>query len=328
MSNIGNDAGEQLVGGAAKISMETVKLTADLTKKILDFIFRMILEKSRNKQGKTKAKKDFLSKVKYGEIDIKKLLKIRDKENVEMECSSFDAEDLPRLKEIIEQYGGRYALVDISPSNTASIMFPKADREAIFAAMKQVTLERAEQKGDKVKFKEDIIPAEDMSYLSSVLEGHDIPANVFTMSGKTLVVVPEEHEQALDKAVKEAEFLKGQEKNIDVISFKQTQDLSKLDYIIEEMSVTEAIALNKSIKNMTNPPVVDFVKDGDKVTVKYSSAEKERISGAKDNYLKDRAAADELLTEVVGNEISVNKKALLQKEETTGYLTRIPEKKR
>ena len=325
MSNIGSDAGEQMISGAVKIGTETLKLTGTVTKGIMDFIMQII--KIRNEQQKNAAhsEKDPLSKVKYGEIDLKNLLKLERKENIQMAHASFPAEDLERISELMPRYGGRFALVDISPSNTATVVFPENDKEAVFAAMKQVAMERSEEEKDSLKYKESVVSEGDMGITNTVLEGHDIPAYSFNAkNGQELYVVPAEHEQAFEAAISEAAVLKEQLKNIDIISFEQTQDLDNLDYVIDDLPATEAVALSQKLKNDHFAPNIKFAKDGDKITAIYSVNDKERVQALKDSYLSDRSAADDLLPEIIGNEISANKKTLLLSESSSQYFMRIP----
>ena len=84
-------------------------------------------------------------------------------------------------------------------------------------------------------------------------------------------------------AINEAQHLKGQLNNIDIVSFEQTQDLENLDYIIDELSITEAAALNEKLKNDPLSLNVKFVKndDGLKITAMYSANDKERAQALK-----------------------------------------------
>jgi len=82
MSNIGNDAGEQMIGGAVKIGTETLKLTGTVTKGIMDFIMQMIKIRHEQQKNDLNNEKDPLSRVKYDEINLSKLLKLERKEDV------------------------------------------------------------------------------------------------------------------------------------------------------------------------------------------------------------------------------------------------------
>ncbi len=290
--------------------------------KFLFDIAKMRIEKSiRNSENK-----DVLSTVKYGQIQTKELEDLQ-RQGVKLAYTNFPSEHVSRLSELAPKYCAHFAVLKVKPGNIASVAFPEKDANAISAALKQIAAEQEERFAGSLKFKEGVISSDLTDTANTVLECHDIPTFMFTSSNnKTLAVVPQEFEQQFDSAVREAAILKDQVQAINVIKFEQTsKDLDNLDYTVEELSFTEANALNKTLQGMSNAPNVRFSKtEDDKVTIIYPATENNRIADIKNSYIADRANADKMIIDVIGNEISINKKSLVIKETAENYFTRVP----
>ena len=194
MSNIGSDTGEQMISGAVKIGTETLKLTGTVTKGIMDFIMQIIKIRNEQQRNAAHSEKDPLSKVKYGEIDLKNLLKLERKENIQMAHASF----------------------------------------------------------------------------------------------------PAEHEQAFEAAISEAAVLKEQLKNIDIISFEQTQDLDNLDYVIDNLPVTD----NNRTAELILKDINDKMTDEQRLIFNYAPEKTEIIYADISNIgaLRTQYAVSQLVT--------------------------------
>jgi len=308
---IGDDAASQVLGTAGSIANASVRLLFE--------VLRMQMEVS-----KRNVSENVLNTVKYGQINTQQFETLS-KSNVKMAYTNFPAEHIDRMSELAEKYKSHFAVIEIQPGNIARIAFPENESAAISEMLKQVAQEQVERDATSLKYKNDIFTPEMASTANTVLECHDIPTFMFeTNGGKTMAVVPSEYEQQFDAAVNEVKALTKQMKDIEVIKFTHNQDLKNLDYKIDELSVTEAQELNNALKSMEDAPEVQFIKSGNKIDVMYDAADAAVVNRLKDNYISNRATADEFLVDVVGNEMSVNKSALLINENEEAFFTKIP----
>lgn len=313
------DASENVKGIIKSVVTEPVSV---LMRFALD-IAKIKIEHTLRNENKHE---NVLSKVQYGQIDIKALQGLQIS-GVDMAYTNFPAEYVQRMTELSEKFGAHFAVLEIKPGNIASVAFPAKEGNAVMAALKQIAAEQEEKSAGSLKFKSDVIADEDFELADTVLGAHDIPAFMFkTDGGKALAVVPKEHEQHFDAAMKEIKVLKEKLNDISVTKFTQTQALDKLDYCIEELPATEALELNKSLKLMEYAPAVKFIKNdnSDKITIMYPAAEKDRINEIKSSYLSDRKNADKVLINIIGNDISIDKKSLMISENSGQYFTKVP----
>jgi hypothetical protein len=291
---------------------------------LMRFALDMAKMKMEHALRNKNTQENVLSKVQYGQIDTKAFQGLQ-ASGVDMAYTNFPAEYVQRMTELAGKYGAHFAVLEIKPGNIASVAFPAKEGNAVMAALKQIAAEQEEKSAGSLKFKSDVIADEDFELADTVLGAHDIPAFMFkTDGGKALAVVPKEHEQHFDAAMKEIKVLKEKLNDISVTKFTQTQALDKLDYCIEELPATEALELNKSLKLMEYAPAVKFIKNdnSDKITIMYPAAEKDRINELKSSYLSDRKNADKVLINIIGNDISIDKKSLMISENSEQYFQR------
>ena len=308
--SIGEDMSSTVFGVAGSVSKEVARET-------LRFIFEIMKYKMTHE-------KNIEVKIPYGQVKMSKLDELR-QNGEKVEYTTFPNEYVNRMSELAQKYGISFAVVDVSPGKIATVAYPQKSRNEVLAALKQIAAEQEDKYKGSLKFKDNFISEKDYDVASRVLECHDIPTFQFKSKDGTLAVVPKDYEQQFDGAMKEAKALSKQLGNIETITFEQTYKLNEIDYRIETLPMTEAVELQRTLNSLENAPEIEFIKsDENHVDIKYGVDNADMVADLKKAYIDDRSIADAYLTDYIGNEISINKDALLVKETEEQYFAKVP----
>lgn len=308
--SIGEDMSSTVFGVAGSVSKEVARET-------LRFIFEIMKYKMTHE-------KNIEVKIPYGQVKMSKLDELR-QNGEKVEYTTFPNEYVNRMSELAQKYGISFAVVDVSPGKIATVAYPQKNRNEVLAALKQIAAEQEDKSKGSLKFRDNFISEKDYDVASRVLECHDIPTFQFKSKDGTLAVVPKDYEQQFDGAMKEAKALSKQLGNIETITFEQTYKLNEIDYRIETLPMTEAVELQRTLNSLESAPEIEFIKsDENHVDIKYGVDNADMVADLKKAYIDDRSIADAYLIDYIGNEISINKDALLVKETEEQYFAKVP----
>ena len=293
-----------------------------LLKSILDIVSS--IEKEKNRANA--AKKPDVPKIKVGKLSKQHFEKLQ-KAGAEFKYITVPAEKLSEIEETVRRMGGSYFNAQVGDNNNAVIAVPASQLDLLNMAMKHVVANELAENSDKIIVKDgkDLIPAEDMGIVDSVMNKYDIPVISFkTDDGKYMNVVPKEYEGQYSKALEEAEQLKKEVGNIEVTRYEQTAPLDKLGFEAYTVSEDEAQELFAAAK--ADNLEISFVPYEDKVAVMYRSDISDKVENARKEYRDSLQESEDFLIEVYDNVITLDMDKLNVEELNTpdSFFMRVP----
>ena len=291
----------------------------ELLKRILDIVSDIEKEKHR---GEGYQKKD-TPKIKVGKLSKQHFEKLQ-KAGAEFKYITVPAEKLPEIEKTVRKMGGSYFNAQVGDNNNAVLAVPASQLDLLNMAMKHIVANDIAENSDRIIVKDgkDLIDAEDMGIVDSVVNKYDIPVISFkTDEGKYMNVVPKEYEGQYSKALAEAEQVKKEVGNIEVTRYEQTAPLDALGFEAYALTADEAKELASIAK--ADDLDISFVPFGDKIAVKYSTDISEK---AREEYKESLQESEDFLIEVYDNVITLDMEKLNIEELNTSdsYFMRVP----
>lgn len=294
----------------------------ELLKRILDIVSDIEKEKHR---GEGYQKKD-TPKIKVGKLSKQHFEKLQ-KAGAEFKYITVPAEKLPEIEKTVRKMGGSYFNAQVGDNNNAVLAVPASQLDLLNMAMKHIVANDIAENSDRIIVKDgkDLIDAEDMGIVDSVVNKYDIPVISFkTDEGKYMNVVPKEYEGQYSKALAEAEQVKKEVGNIEVTRYEQTAPLDALGFEAYALTADEAKELASIAK--ADDLDISFVPFGDKIAVKYSTDISEKVEKAREEYKESLQESEDFLIEVYDNVITLDMEKLNIEELNTSdsYFMRVP----
>ncbi|MBR1432279.1 hypothetical protein [Ruminococcus sp.] len=302
------------------VGEDAVSVYTQLLMKFIDLLVKIGEERRRGKQLRAPRK----PKIRQGSLskeDFNKLMK----KGVDFRFIPIPKEKEQEIEKTIKGLGGSFFKADDPEKTNSLFAVPSHQLEMVQIAVKQVLTDVMNEHPGAVTVKEGVnrIPPEDISLVSDVMRGYDIP--LFTFKGEDGMytnIVPTEYNGQYDQAMNRVMEIKAQLENIDVRTFEMDGLLEMPRYVARVIPETEKDELYAAFK--AKGLDVRFAHHGDDTAIIYPYWQKAKVETAIDEY---RKAVDEISKfdiTVNDNSISIDKDTLLKDEDQKEYFVRVP----
>lgn len=293
----------------------------ELLKRMMD-IFSSMEERKRNR-GVRGAK---APKIKLGKLSKKDFQKLQ-KAGLDIKYVTVPAEKAAEIEDNLLKMGGSFFKTELGDSNNAVFAVPASQLDMLQSAMKHAVAKELQDNPEKIVVKDgkELIDAEDIGIVRSVMTNHDIPVITFKNDdGKYMNFVPKDFDGQYAKAMKEAEKIIKEVDGIDVTRYEQTAPLDNLGYEAYIVSQDEAREIYAAAKSEGLD--VSFVPQGENVAVMYNSDISEKVADARAEYKNSLEASEEYIIDVFDDIITLDMNKLNKEELNTAdsFFMRVP----
>lgn len=294
--------------------------TLALLLKLLDIIKAIAQERERNYNRSNNREKT--KKVHFGKMNLHKYKSML-KHGEQFQTIDVHKSDMAEISKYAKMLGAEYADIHIGEDNIVTLAVQPQYFSQLNKAIELIAKEKIKEETVVVKKGSQLISAENVDIVKETLRYNDIPTYSFVnKDGSCMNIVPKEYEGRYDAAVQSALKLKENIKAIDIVSFEQTASLSELDYSATFVTMDEAEYLHTNAKGLN----IEFVRteNANEIAIKYPRENDAAVVELRNSWKECLSEKESYLVHVVDQTITINKDALLVKEDEQSYFTRVP----